>query len=431
MNVIPRPNFNIREQLQDFFIRNPEWSPSRGSLSDQPAARRMFQQMDWATKEDLYSYQQALEGKGGPVVQVNGKNFLLFSSNDYLGYLGHPAIEKAAIESIQQYGTSTSGVRLLTGTNILHRELEIAVAKWLRKEAAITFSSGYTANIAALSTLLNKRDLVLADAHIHRGLIEALQLNGIPFQFFEHNQIKSLEEKLQQSKARRKLILVEGIYSRDGDLCPLPELVYLKNKYNTFLMVDEAHSIGVLGREGEGIAGHFGIPPYKIDLITGSFSKAIPSNGGFLAASESIILFLQHNASPFLFSAALMPPAVAASLKAIEVTRKDGSAREQLWDNLDFLKREFKQIGISLPNKLSPILPLQIGSDLKAFKLTTALRNAGILIAPIVFPAVGRNEARLRLCISAAHTKEHIQHLAMELKMQMDKLGLEISSRKK
>ncbi|MCB0643456.1 MAG: pyridoxal phosphate-dependent aminotransferase family protein [Phaeodactylibacter sp.] len=411
MSGSPRPNRSVREQIQDFFLRHPDWVPQPGTLSDQPAARRLFQQMDWVAREDLYSYQHTLEGKGGTQVHVEGKDYLMFSSNDYLGYIGHPDIEKAAVEAIRQYGTSTGGVRLLTGTNQLHRALEEELAAWLRKEAAITFSSGYTANIAALSTLLNKRDLVLADAHIHRGLIEALQLHNIPYQFFDHNKIKSLEEKLQQTKARRKLILVEAIYSRDGDLCPLPELVYLKNKYQAFLMVDEAHSIGTLGRAGEGITGHFGIPPYKVDLITGSLSKAIPSSGGFVAASESIILLLQHNASPYLFSNAGTPPTTAAALKGIQIARQDATARQKLWENLDFLKRQLKKIGVKTPKSLSPILPLHIGSDTKTHIAAAGLKKEGLLVAPIVFPAVGRNESRLRLCVSAAHTTEQLQQL--------------------
>lgn len=410
--AIPLPEASI----QTFFEPHPGWRPSRDSLTDQPVARRIFRQMEWSVETGLYPYQAALESASGPEVEVQGKRFLQFSASNYLGLLGHPEIQRAAIEAIEKYGTTTAGVRLLTGTHQLHQQLETALADLKKQEGALTFSSGFLANLAVISSLFNKRDFILADAHINRSVIDAIQLAGVPFGYFQHNNTKDLEQHLQHKKGRRTLIISEGIFSLNGDTCPLPELVYLKNKYKAFLMIDEAHSFGVLGRFGEGIHGHFGIPSYKIDLITGSLAKAIPSVGGFVLASRQVQLFLQHRADPFMFSSALPPGQVAASLKAVELLPSATEQREQLHQNSQYLLAQLEQLGLPTGRAQGPIFPVGIGDQTQTLRVAARLRAEGILVAPIFFPATPLGAGCLRICVSAAHQKEQLDRLISALK---------------
>ncbi|MGH7455708.1 MAG: aminotransferase class I/II-fold pyridoxal phosphate-dependent enzyme, partial [bacterium] len=301
----------LGDPFNGYFKSGTKWTSRAGGLLDISNAKRWFEVIGWGSHNDLYTYQQALESKPGPRVQLGGQQFLMISSYDYLGLIGHPAIEAAAIEAIHEYGTSTGGVRLLVGTTALHHQFEKELATYKGVEAAMTFSSGYMANLGIISSLLGPDDRVIVDAKAPLSIVEACRLARVPMQRFHHNDPSSLQQRLASKPfGRRTLIVVEGVYSMDGDICPLADIVELKKQHNAFLMVDEAHSFGVLGATGKGVAEHFGLDSTDVDIWMGSLSKAIPSNGGYVAGGQELIIYLQHGAAPFMFSAALCPATI-------------------------------------------------------------------------------------------------------------------------
>ena len=296
------------DPFDGYFRSGGMWTPIADGLLDDLNAKRLLKTIEWGSKTDVYSYQQAFESKSGHRITLNGQKFLLISSYDYLGLIGHPDIEYASKEAIQNYGTGTGGVRLLTGTTDLHFQFEKELAEFKGTPAAITFSSGFLANLAIISTFFGPRDLVIIDSKAHRSIVDACRLSKVPIQKFQHNNPSSLKQILETKPlGRRTLIVIEGIYSMDGDICPLPDIVASKKKYNAYLMVDEAHSFGVLGTSGKGVDEYFGVKTDEIDIWMGTLSKAIPSNGGYIAGAKDMIIYLQHASAPFIFSAALCP----------------------------------------------------------------------------------------------------------------------------
>lgn len=394
--------------FEGFFDPETPWNGAYEGLLDHHVARRWLDVVAWGAREDLYTFQQALEGKSGPRVEVRGRTFSMLSSYDYLGLIGHPAIEAAAIAAVRHYGTGTGGVRLLTGTNTLHRRLEERLASFKRTEAAITFTSGYAANLAVFAALLGPRDRAVVDERIHRSIMDALRLAGVPCSTFRHNDPESLGEVLGEKPRSRRcktLIAVEGVYSMDGDLCPLPEIVRLKEEHGAFLLVDEAHSLGVLGPTGRGVDEHFGLSADAVDLWTGSLSKTIPANGGYLAGSRQLILYLQHGSAPFMFSAALCPAAVGAALTALDVIEREPDRRRRLWENVEYLHGSLRALGYDTGAGASPVIPVIAGADESAYRLARHLFDHGVLASAVVFPAVPPGSARLRLCATAAQDR--------------------------
>jgi 7-keto-8-aminopelargonate synthetase-like enzyme/radical SAM superfamily enzyme YgiQ (UPF0313 family) len=277
-------------------------------LVDLPSARRWRDVVSWGIREKLYTYQQPFEAKSGPMHMLEGQAFRMVSSYDYLGLRGHPEIDEAAKQAIDRYGTGTGGVRLLTGTTDLHYELDHSIARFKGVEASLSFSSGYLANLATISALFRGSDRVLLDSRAHRSIADGCKLTGVQVKTFCHNDPEHLEDLLRKpGRSRRTLVVIEGVYSMDGDLPPLKEIVSLKSKYDFYLMVDEAHSIGALGSTGRGVNEHFSIPADAVDIWMGSLSKAIPSCGGYIAGSKELIIYLHHGSSPFMFSAAASP----------------------------------------------------------------------------------------------------------------------------
>jgi 8-amino-7-oxononanoate synthase len=375
---------------------------------DPARARRWFETLGWGVETGFYTYQQPLQGHSGPRVAVNGQELLLVSAYDYLGLIGHPAIERAAVEAIRQFGTSTGGVRLLTGTTELHRRLEREVAAFKGTEAAVTLSSGYLANVGLIPAVVGRADRILLDARAHRSLVDGCRIAGVPYQFFAHNDPSALAEKLAEGHGARTLIAVEGVFSMDGDVCPLPEIVDLKKRYGATLLVDEAHSLGVLGETGRGVDEHFGVPAGEVDFWTGSLSKAVPSNGGFIAASAADVLYLQHEAAPHVFSSALCPSAAAAALAGLEVIRAEPHRIAAARRSAALLRGGLQEHGFDIGASASCIVPVVIGDDLTAWGAARHLLDAGIWATAVVAPAVPRGTARLRLCATAAHSDADI-----------------------
>src|ERR1700722_1462534 len=280
-----------------FFESGKKWQFQKEDLVD-GRARRIFEMMGQACDVGVYPYQLALEGRSGPWVKAEGREFLMLSSYDYLGLIGDARIDEAAIEAIRKYGTGTGGVRMLTGTIDLHHQMERDVAAFKGTAEAITFSSGYLANLAVIASLLTPQDRVILDTLSHRSLVDACRLAGVPLQRFRHNDIDSLRHELSNgAPANRTMIIADGVFSMDGDICPLPDLVSIKEEFGCFLMIDDSHASGVLGRAGRGTDEHFGIATDEVDIWTGSLAKSVPSNGGFVAVSQELSIFLQHSAA--------------------------------------------------------------------------------------------------------------------------------------
>ena len=372
-------------------------------------ARRWFRSIQWTLDRGLYTYQQPLDGHSSNRARVAGREFLMLSSYDYLGLIGHAPVEQAAIEAIKTHGTGSGGVRLLTGTTELHCQLEREIAAFKGTEAALTFSSGYLANLGVIGALLGPQDRVIVDARAHRSIVDGCLLARVQLGAFRHNDAASLRRKLETDRnAGRTLIVVEGAYSMDGDVCPLPDVVELKDKYGAMLLVDEAHSFGVLGATGRGLHEHFGIPAAAVDLWMGSLSKAIPASGGFLAASKAMIAYLQHEAAPFVFSAALCPAAAGAAGAALKVIDDEPWRLESLRRNTIRLRNGLQELGFDTGNSVTPIVPVMLNDDVAAYRLARRLYDEGILATAVVSPAVPIGTARLRLCAMATHTENDL-----------------------
>jgi 8-amino-7-oxononanoate synthase len=386
-----------------FFDRPQMVDPGDGLL-DIEVARAWLGVVGWGARTGLYAYQAPLDGRSGPRVTIAGQEMLMLSAYDYLGLIGHPAVEAAAVEAIHTYGTGTGGVRLLSGTAALHTALEQDLAAFKGTDMAAVFSSGYAAAIGAIGALVGPRDLALLDSHVHRSTVEGCRMARVQVRRFKHNDPDALERQLKRRRGRgRVFIMVDGIYSMDGDICPLPDLVALKQRYGAFLVVDEAHSFGVLGASGRGVDEHWGLAPDAVDLWLGSLSKAIPSNGGFVAGSKASIVYLQHGASTFMFSAALCPPATAAARAALQVLRAEPGRRERLRRNSLKLKLGLDHMGFDTGRSETAIIPVMVGGDQDAYRLARRLFGLGVVALAVVPPAVPSGTARLRLCATAAH----------------------------
>jgi len=392
-----------------FFTSGKKWRFDKTSLVDN-RARRIFDLAKRACEHNVYPYQLPLEGRSGPWVDAEGSRMLMLSSYDYLGLIGDERINNAAIAAIHKYGTGTGGVRLLTGTIDLHHQVEREIAAFKGTAAAITFSSGYLANLAVLSALLSPQDRVLLDSLSHRSLVDACRLSGVTLRRFQHNDPVSLRHELESDPhTGRTLIIADGVFSMDGDICCLPDLIALKKEFDCYLMIDEAHATGVLGAHGRGTDEHFGVAATEVDIWTGSLAKAIPSNGGFVATSQEIAVYLQHAAAPFIFSAAPSPSAIAAASATLSILKAEPERVERLRQNADFFRNGLRELGFNLGTSETPIIPVIFGDEPPAALFAGGLRERNIIVTPVLFPAVPQGAARLRICVTAAHTTEDLQ----------------------
>jgi glycine C-acetyltransferase len=359
--------------------------------------------------EGLYFYNQPIEElTGGVRVRTNGREMLMFASYSYLGLIGHPKINAAAKAAIDEYGTGTHGVRLLAGTLKLHRELEETIASFKGTEEAVTFSSGYVTNLTAISTMLGRHDVVISDKLNHASIVDGCLLSGAEMLRFKHNDMADLERCLQKAdSAATKMVVVDAVFSMDGDIIDLPRTVELCRKYGAWLMVDEAHSVGVLGKTGRGIEEHFGMEGV-IDLKMGTLSKTIPSVGGYLAGSRDLMHMFRHASRAFIFSAALPPAQAAAAKAAFEVILAEPERVETLRRNAAHFINGLKQLGFDTMRTETAIVPVLCGTDERAFTVTKYCQQADIFVLPVVSPAVPEGLARLRATVLAAHTPADI-----------------------
>lgn len=392
-----------------YFTSGPPWEPPPGGLLDTAPARGWLGTVEWGMRTGLYTYQQPLGARSGARVEIGGRAFLMASSYDYLGLVGHPALEEAAVEALRRYGTGTGGVRLLTGTADLHCAFEAQLAAFYGAEAALTFTSGYLANLGTIAALFGPDDRAVIDARAHRSITDACRLARVPVRFFRHNDADHLDQVLAEGPpARRTLVVAEGVYSMDGDGCPLAALVEVKERHGAFLLMDEAHALGAHGPGGRGSAAAAGVAGDRVDLWTGSLSKALASNGGFVAGRRDVVYYLQHGAAPFFFSAALAPPAVAAAGEALRVMDREPWRHGRLAANAARLRGGLQALGYDTGASTSPIVPVVVGEDEAAYRLARRLHDLGVLATAVVHPAVAKGSARLRLCATAAQSDADI-----------------------
>lgn len=371
--------------------------------------------------ENLYFYNRAItEIRGGARVLVNGMEMGMYASYGYLGLLGHPKINQAAKNAIDKFGTGTHGVRTLAGTLSIHCELEETISSFKGTEAAITFSSGYVTNLTVVSTLLGRGDYVLSDKLNHASIVDGCIMSGAKFLRFKHNDLASLEQRLKQVPENTScLVVADAVFSMDGDIIDLPGVVELCQKYNAWLMIDEAHSLGVLGATGRGIEEHFHMPGV-IDIKMGTLSKTIPSVGGYIAAKADLITYLRHASRGYIFSAAL-PPAQAAAAKAgFEVLQEETWRIEKLNQNTRQFLSGLKERGFDTMRSETAIVPVLCGSDDNAYRMTRDAQLKGVFVLPVVSPAVPVGLSRLRATVTAAHEAEEIEY-AMDVIYQAGK----------
>ena len=374
--------------------------------------------------EKQYFYLKSIDGASGAKVTIDGRKMIMFASYNYLGLITHPKIKKAAIDAIEKYGTGAAGVRLLAGTTKVHEKLEAMIAKFKGAEDAVTYSSGYITNLAAITTLCQRGDLVVIDKLDHASIIDGCLLSGATHRSYLHNDMESLERILVNSgKYINKLIIVDAVYSMDGDVANLPEISRLAKKYNTKVMVDEAHSIGVLGKTGHGIEEHFGLKG-AVDIHMGTLSKTIPSIGGYLAGDKDLITYLKHNSRPFIFSASLPPVAAATAIACLEVIEDEPERITNLHKNIKQFKDGLNAMGYNTMNSTTSIVPILIGDEEGTLKLCKIANDEGIFICPILFPAIPKGTNRLRAHVQATHTSEDIDEALDIFERAGKKLGL-------
>jgi glycine C-acetyltransferase len=369
----------------------------------------MVERVNGAKAKDQYFFNQPVtEVRGGSRAVVHGREMLMFASYGYLGLLGHPRISEAAKAAVDKYGTGTHGVRLLAGTLDLHHQLEAALADFKNTEDAVCFSSGYVTNLTAVSTLVGRHDAVICDKLDHASIVDGCLLSGADFYRYRHNDMADLERVLAKLEPEiAKLVVVDAVFSMDGDIADLPNIVRLCRQYGAWLMVDEAHSVGVIGATGRGIEEHFGLDG-GVDVMMGTLSKTIPSVGGYLAGSQDLIHYFKHASRAFIFSAALPPAQAAAAKAALEVILDEPERVQQLRRNAAYFTACLKALGFDTMATETAIVPILCGPDERAYEMARACQRRDVFVLPVVSPAVPEDLARLRATVTAAHTQAEI-----------------------
>lgn len=379
-----------------------------------------------AKASGIYPYFRAIESDQDTEVVINGKKVLMFGSNAYLGLTNHPKVVEAAITATQKYGTGMAGSRFLNGTLDIHIELERKLANFMNKDEAVVFSTGFSVNQGVLGCLTGREDYIIWDERDHASIIEGLRTSFSTKYKFRHNDMKSLENQLKRCNSQSvKLIVVDGVFSMEGDLANLPEIVKLATKYNANIMVDEAHSLGVLGRKynGKGVCDHFGLLD-NVDLIMGTFSKSLASIGGFIAGDYSMINYIRHNARTNIFSASISPSATAAASAALDILKAEPDRVKRLWELTHYAINQFKDNGFELGPTSTPIMPLYVRDNDKTFLITKMLFEEGIFVNPVVSPGVAPGDTLIRFSLMATHTTQQIDFAIDSITKVFKKLDL-------
>lgn len=360
-------------------------------------------------EQGLYPYFRPIQSAQDTEVIIEGKRVLMFGSNSYLGLTNHPKIKEATQKAVAKYGSGCAGSRFLNGTLDIHLELERRLASYVNKPAALLFSTGFQVNLGLLSSITGRNDYLILDEYDHASIIDGSRLSFSRTVKYGHNDMADLEQKLKaMPESAMKLIAVDGIFSMEGDIVKLPEIVELADKYGANIMVDDAHSLGVIGKLGAGTASHFGLDN-KVDMIMGTFSKSLASLGGFVAADEDTIDYLKHKARSLIFSASMTPASVASVLAALDIVQSEPERIEQLWANTRYTLELLKAEGFDTGETESPIIPIYVRDNYKTFMLTKLLQENGVFVNPVVSPAVPSNSSLIRFSLMATHTFAQIE----------------------
>jgi 8-amino-7-oxononanoate synthase len=367
-------------------------------------------------KKKLFRIPKVISSVNGPEIEIEGRKYINFSSNNYLGLADNFLLKKAAIEAIKKYGTGGGSSRLISGTLKLHRDLEEKIAEFKGEEDSLVFSTGYMANIGVVSSLVNAGDTVLVDRLNHASIIDGARLSHAKIFVYPHCDIDALEKILKRASGfRKRLVITDTLFSMDGDIAPLSEMLKLCRKYESLFMVDEAHATGVFGKRGSGLVEEFGLSN-RIDIVMGTLSKAMGSLGGYIAGKKDIIEYLRQKARTFMYTTALPPSSIASSLAAIEYVEKNREERQIYWKKIEYVRKEFLEMGYNLLNSKSQIIPVVIGSLDKILDMEKNLFEEGLFVLAIRPPTVPKDSSRFRITITSSHTMEHIQRLLRAFK---------------
>lgn len=361
-----------------------------------------------AKAKGVYPYFTPISSEQNTEVIVSGKKVLMFGSNSYLGLTNHPKIKEAAQAAIQKYGTGCAGSPFLNGTLDIHIDLQDKLAEFMGKDGVLLFSAGFQANSGTIPCITGRNDYVIYDELDHASIMEGKLITFANTLKYKHNNMEDLERVLQKlPEDAVKLVVTDGVFSMEGDVAPVDQLVALCDKYQATLMVDEAHGLGVFGREGRGTCDHYNMLP-KVEMVMGTFSKSLASIGGFLAADKETINYLKHNIRPYIFTASIAPAATAAASAALDIMRSEPERQAQLWNNTDYALKCYRDLGFEIGNTQSPIIPLFIRDAEKTFLATRMIFDEGIFVTPVIPPAVPSQDTLIRFAIMATHTHEQI-----------------------
>ena len=367
-----------------------------------------YQEPQKAKAAGVYPYFRAISSEQDTEVIMNGKKVLMFGSNSYMGLTNHPKVKEAAIEAVKKYGTGCAGSPFLNGTLDIHKQLEARLAEFVGKEDAMIYSTGFEVNLGVVSCMTGREDYVILDEQDHASIIEGRRLSFSTPLKYKHNDMDSLEEQLKKCAPDKvKLIVTDGVFSMEGDVAKLPQIVELAKKYDATVMVDEAHGIGVFGKQGRGTCNHFGVTE-DVDLIMGTFSKSFASLGGFIATDKEITNFLRHHSRSYIFTASITPASTAAANAALDIMLNEPERQEHLWKLTNYALEGFRNMGCEIGHTETPIIPLYIRDNYKTFTITRDLLNEGIFVNPVVSPAVAPHDTLIRFSLMATHTKEQV-----------------------
>ena len=384
---------------------------------------KIYETSQGLRERGYYFFFRKLESPQDSEVVVNGKRVIMIGSNNYLGLTNHPRVKEAAIKAIEKFGSGCAGSRFLNGNLEIHEELESKLARFFRKEAALVFATGYQTNLGSISALLGRIDVAIIDKYDHASIIDGCRLSFGQVKKYRHNDMKDLERVLDATKNKGKLIIVDGIFSMEGDIADLPNIVKLAKTYGARVMVDDAHSVGVLGAGGRGTAEHFGLED-QVDLIMGTYSKSLAAIGGFVAGEKVVIDFIKHIGRSMIFSASLPPALVASVSTALDIIEEQPQLREQLWKNTHKMLKSYKEMGYDTGVSETPVIPIIIKDSMKVYEMCKLLFENGVFVNPVVSPAVPPGRELLRTSYMATHTEEQLDRVLDAFKKAGKQLGL-------
>lgn len=384
---------------------------------------KVYHQVQEMSRSGFYFYFRRLESPQDSEVVVNGKRVIMIGSNSYLGLTSHPRVKEAAIKAIEKYGSGCAGSRFLNGNLEIHEELERKLAKFFRKDAALVFATGYQTNLGTISTLVGRSDVAIIDKYDHASIIDGCRMSFGQVKKFRHNDMDDLERVLEGTKAKGKLIIVDGVFSMEGDIVDLPSIVRLAKKYEARIMVDDAHAVGVLGAGGRGTAEHFGLEK-EVDIIMGTYSKSLAAIGGFVAGSEEVISYIKHTGRSMIFSASLPPSLVASVSAALDIIEEQPELRARLWRNTHKMLKGYKELGFDTGMSETPVIPIVIKDTLKTYLMAKLLFDHGVFVNPVVSPAVPPGRELLRTSYMATHTEEQLDKVLEAFQKAGKQLGL-------